>query len=244
MVVSLAAPDYLKWFEVPITFDCSDHWDFVPKLGWYPLIISPIIKDVKLNQVLFDGGCSLDILLLKTLDQMGSSISILHPGHATFHGIVPSAVGTLAGQITLPVTFRTQEHFRTENLQFEVADFETAYTAFLGRPTLTKFMAIPHYPYLVLKMPGPYDVISIWGDVKRAYDYDTESCEIANRLTAPTELQELKKALVESSLDLVMLEAKTSKTSIQQEDSLCKMVLLSTEEPSKVAHVGNNLDPK
>jgi hypothetical protein len=37
-------------------------------------------------------------------------------------------------------------------MQFEVADFKMAYNAFLGRSTLTKFMAIPHYAYLVLKM--------------------------------------------------------------------------------------------
>jgi hypothetical protein len=49
MVVSPSTPEYLKWFEVPITFDHSDHPDFVPKSGWYALIVSPIIKDVKLN---------------------------------------------------------------------------------------------------------------------------------------------------------------------------------------------------
>jgi hypothetical protein len=54
-------------------------------------------------------------------------------------------------------------------------------------------MAIPHYAYLVLKMPGPHGVIS------RAYDCDKESCETAVVLTASTELQELKKALAESS---------------------------------------------
>jgi hypothetical protein len=43
-------------------------------------------------------------------------------------------------------------------------------------------MAIPHYIYLVLKMPGPHGVISIRGDVTRAYDCDKESCEIADRL--------------------------------------------------------------
>jgi hypothetical protein len=42
------------------------------------------------------------------------------------------------------------------NIQFEVADFETSYHAILGRPALAKFMAIPHYPYLLLKMPGPF----------------------------------------------------------------------------------------
>jgi hypothetical protein len=41
-----------------------------------------------------------------------------------------------------------------------------------------------------------------------------------------------------------MPEAKTFKMSIQPNDTLSKAVLLSTEEPSNVAHVGNNLDPK
>jgi hypothetical protein len=42
-------PEYLKWSEVPITFDHSDHPDFVPKSGRYSIIVSPIVKDVKLN---------------------------------------------------------------------------------------------------------------------------------------------------------------------------------------------------
>jgi hypothetical protein len=49
MAVSLATPKYLKWSDVPITFDCSDHLDFVPKMGRYPLIVCPIVKDVKLK---------------------------------------------------------------------------------------------------------------------------------------------------------------------------------------------------
>jgi hypothetical protein len=79
MAVGPTAPNYLKWSEVPITFDRSDHSDFVPKPGRYPLIISPIIKDVKLNHELIDGGSSLNILFLKTFDQMGLSRSLLCP---------------------------------------------------------------------------------------------------------------------------------------------------------------------
>jgi hypothetical protein len=86
------------------------------------------------------------------------------------------------------VTFGTRENFRTESIQFVVADLETAYNAFLGRPALSKFMAIPQYAYLVLKMLGPCCVISVKGDVKWAYDYDKESCKTANRLTASAEL--------------------------------------------------------
>jgi hypothetical protein len=59
-------------------------------------------------------------------------------------------------------------------------------------------MVILHYAYLVLKMPGPCGVISIRGDIKRAYDYDKDGYETADRLTTSAELWELKEALAES----------------------------------------------
>jgi hypothetical protein len=195
MAVSPATPEYLKWSEVPITFDYNDHPDFVPKSRWYPLIVCPIVMDVKLNRVLIDGGSSLNILFLKTFDQMGLSRFLLCPSWASFHGIVPSVAATPIGQIILPMTFGTWKIFCTKNIQFEVTDFETVYNAFLGRPTLFKFMAIPYYAYLVLKMPWLCGVISIKADVKQAFDCERERCGIADRLTKSAELQELKKAL-------------------------------------------------
>jgi hypothetical protein len=68
LAVMPATLEYLKWSEVPMTFDCSDHLDFVPKSGRYPLIVSPIVKDVKLNRVLVDRGSSLNILFSRTID--------------------------------------------------------------------------------------------------------------------------------------------------------------------------------
>jgi hypothetical protein len=53
-------------------------------------------------------------------------------------------------------------------------------------------MAIPHYAYMVLKMPRPCGIISIRGDIKRSFDYDRESYATTGRLTTSTELQELK----------------------------------------------------
>ena len=47
-------------------------------------------------------------------------------------------------------------NYHVEHINFYVADFNTAYHAILGRPALAKFMDVPHYAYLVLKMPcGP-----------------------------------------------------------------------------------------
>jgi hypothetical protein len=48
------------------------------------------------------------------------------------------------GRVSLPVTFGTEENFRTEYLSFEVADFISSYHAILGRPMLARFTVVPH----------------------------------------------------------------------------------------------------
>ena len=52
-------------------------------------------------------------------------------------------------------------NFRVEHINFYVVDFNTAYHAILGRPALAKFMSIPQYAYLVLKMPSPIGVLAL-----------------------------------------------------------------------------------
>jgi hypothetical protein len=79
MAVSPTTPEYLNWSKVLITFDHSDYMDYVPKPGRYPLIINPIIKNVKLNRVLVAVGSSLNMLFLKKFNQMGLSRSALCP---------------------------------------------------------------------------------------------------------------------------------------------------------------------
>ena len=98
--------------------------------------------------------------------------ALITPTSIPFYGIVPSKVAMPLGQVTLPVTFGSPTNYRTEFIKFEVVNFESSYHAILGRPTLAMFMVIPHYPYLLLKMPGPHRVLSLRGDLKRAFDYD------------------------------------------------------------------------
>ena len=86
------------------------------------------------------------------------------------------------GQITLPVQFGTPDHFRTEFINFVVADFDGTYHAILGRPSLTKFMAVPHYSYLVLKMPAEKGVLTVRGNVYTAYSCEEESFKITEAI--------------------------------------------------------------
>jgi hypothetical protein len=68
------------------------------------------------------------------------------------------------GTISLPVTFGTEKNFRTENVQFDVAEVNLPFNAIIGRPALYRFMAVAHYGYLVLKMPSPARILTVQGD--------------------------------------------------------------------------------
>jgi hypothetical protein len=114
------------------------------------------------TKVLIDGGARLNIIFSETLKKMRLDFArLITPTGIPFYGIVPSKAAMPLRQITLPVTFGTQANYQTEFIQFEVANFEASYHAILGRPALAKFMAIPHYPYLLLKMPGPHGILSL-----------------------------------------------------------------------------------
>jgi hypothetical protein len=65
--VKVAAPVYLDWSDKPITFDQGDHPDHVPSPGKYPLVVDPVIGNVRLTKVLMDGGNSLNITYAETL---------------------------------------------------------------------------------------------------------------------------------------------------------------------------------
>ena len=79
------------------------------------------------------------------------------------------------GQIILSVQFGTAKHFHVDYVNFLVADFNTAYNAILGRPALAKFMAMPHYTYLVLKMLIEQGVLSLRANLDVTYNYEKES---------------------------------------------------------------------
>ncbi|XP_066323532.1 uncharacterized protein [Miscanthus floridulus] len=126
-------------------------------------------------KVLIDGGVGLNIIFADTLKKIGLDFtSLLTPTDIPFYGIVPNKAAMPLGQITLPVMFGIPNDFRTEFIKFKVADFESSYHAIFGRPALAKFMAVPHYPYLLLKMPGPNGILAFRGDLKRSYDCDME----------------------------------------------------------------------
>ena len=124
-------------------------------------MVDPIVGPKQLTKVLMDGGSGLNIIYAKTLDEMGIDRTCLRPTRAPFHGIMPGKQSMPLGQIDLPTTFRDQFNYRTETLNFEVVGFPGTFLAILGHPCYVKFMAVPNYTYLKLKIPGPHGIITI-----------------------------------------------------------------------------------
>ncbi|KAI4972761.1 hypothetical protein ZWY2020_003686 [Hordeum vulgare] len=187
-----SAPTYLKWSQITITFDQSDHPTHVPTPGRQALVVDPVVEGVPLRKVLIDGGSGLNIMYADTLKGMGIPMSKLSESNMHFHRVIPGKKAKSFGQIALEVIFGSYKNFRKEKLTFEVVDFLSAYHAILGHPAYVRFMARPCYIYLKMKMPGPKAVITITGNRQRVEEYLQQGSRIADQELAMAELDEYR----------------------------------------------------
>lgn len=114
-------------------------------------MVDSLVDGVRLTKVLMDGG------------------SGLKPTGVPFHGIIPGHDAKPLRKITLLVSFGTPDKYSSENLLFEVEDLLGFYHPILGRTCYTKFMAVPSYVYLKIKMSGPKGVITVHDSFQHAY---------------------------------------------------------------------------
>jgi hypothetical protein len=148
------------------------------------------------------------------------------------------------GRVFLPVTFGTEENFRTEYLSFEVADFKLSYHAILGRLMLARFIVVPHYTYLVLKMPATNGVLTVYGDLLISFKCDNAALEIVMMLAcfgaSAIMVAEAKK--VDQS-DQTVPEQKCTETALDAIPST-KKVCLGLADPAKMVVIGDDLGEK
>jgi hypothetical protein len=246
--IESAVPTPLRWSEVPITFSRVDQWTYFSELGRFPLILKPVVTGSRLNKVLIDSGSGLNVLFTKTLKKMKLDIThMLTKSTSPFYGIIPGNAAIPLGSVVLPVTFgETRENYRTEYIKFEVADFETSNRAILGRPAITKFMAVPHYSYLVLKMPSPAGVHSLQGDLKISFDCGTEVVELVATNQVPNAMMEIyatSKKLSPTELEIPEKSNTTNKPQPSEEVQV-KAIDLGTGDNNKTTMTGAGLDSK
>ena len=148
------------------------------------------------------------------------------------------------GTISLPVTFRTHGNYRTEYIKFEVEDFNASYHAILGRPAMERFMVVPHYIYLLLKMPGPKGVLSLRGDLKKLFDCDHGAIQCTSTSRAPDTAGEVLAAAQQLSESGMEIPTKKLGQIEPTPEVNTKAIQLQEGDPSMTALIGAYLDDK
>ncbi|XP_066322539.1 uncharacterized protein [Miscanthus floridulus] len=186
-----------------------------------------------------DEGSGLNIMYAKTFDEMGIDRTRIHLTRAPFHNVMPEKQAVPLGQIDLLVTFGDQSNNRTKILTFEVVEFLRTYHAILGHPCYVKFMAIPNYTYLKLKIPGPSGVITVGTSFQRAYECKVECYDHAATIVTSGALAAIKKEVTEETPD-----PKKSIESFEPTEG-SKEVFIDPDSPDgKVVRIGIMLSSK
>jgi hypothetical protein len=208
----------------------------VPSPGKYPLVVDPVIGNIRLTKVVMDGGSSLNIIYAETLRLLQNDLSSIRAGATPFHGIIPGKRVQPLGQLDLPVCFGTPSNFQKETLMFEVVGFRGTYHTVLGRPCYAKFMAVPNYTYLKLKMSGPNGVITVGSTYRHAYECDVECAEaLAESEALIADLESLSKEA---------LDAKRHAGNFEPGETVKSVPLDPSNDTSKQIWIGSELDPK
>jgi hypothetical protein len=104
-------------------------------------------------------------------------------------------------------------------------------------------MVVPHYSYLVLKMPTKQGVLTLRGNVYIAYTYEEESFKVAEATDLSIRMEQ---TLVNTSKiptgQPEIPERQVPRKHIKSNEH--NEIQLVDDDPNKTALIGANLDPK
>ncbi|KAK1649157.1 hypothetical protein QYE76_066962 [Lolium multiflorum] len=218
--------------EKACTFDRSDHPAVIPK-ECYALVVSPRIDGYDFSKCLMDGGASLNIMYLETLERMNLTKEQLKHSTTEFHGVVPGKKANSLGSIKLPVAFGDVNNYREEMITFEVVPFKSSYHVIFGRPTYHKFHARACYIYNKLKIPGPNGMITVSGDYKKARDCEEGEAAFAESVISGEELQGYRAAVDPTEMQTTKKQISEQKTSFKAAIETKKHDLIVGDAPSR-----------
>jgi hypothetical protein len=242
LVATTGPPAPYRWPEHPITFTRADQWLNFDHPGKYPLLVDPVIRESRVKKVLVDGRSSINVTFPRTLQGLGVHLKELHESDTPFFGIVLTEGEYPLGHIYMPVTFRTPENYRTEFLRFEVANFDCGYNAIIGRLGLAKFMVIPHYTYMILKMPGPQGIITVRADLQGAAECFRVAIQAALTIKPSATSSTPANSKPEEDLAPPANEAQAATSMWPTEET--KRINLGFADERKTAIISSSLDDK
>ncbi|XP_066320341.1 uncharacterized protein [Miscanthus floridulus] len=130
-------------------------------------------------------------------------------------------------------------NYKMEIITFEVVGFHRTYHTILGQLCYAKFMAIPNYTYLNLKMWGPHGVITICTTFQHAYECEVECCEHASTIITSEELAVIKEGTTEEELN-----SKRSTRPFELMEGIKEVLIDPSSSEGKVVCIGTMLSSK
>jgi hypothetical protein len=140
------------------------------------------------------------------------------------------------------VTFGTPENYRSEFRRFEAASFDCGYNAIIGRRGLAKFMVIPHYLYMILKMPGPQGIITVCADFQGTAECFRGAIQAALTTKPSTTSSAWANTKPEGDLTVPANEAQVVTSMRPTEET--KRINLGFVDECKTAIISSSLDNK
>ena len=127
-----------------------------------------------------------------------------------------------------------------------MVNLESPYHVILGRPALANFMAVPHYAYLKMKIPGPKGIITIVGDYEKSVACATANSRLAESLVIAEEKRRLERlvAMAGEQPAIPSDPREAEPQGLFQPAKETKKTALDPSHPERFAVIGSNLDSK
>nr|XP_009620732.1 uncharacterized protein LOC104112502 [Nicotiana tomentosiformis] len=143
--------------ENSITFDDEDADGLIIPHN-DALVVSLLVHDTNVKRVLIDPGSSVNIILLRVVNEMQANDKVI-PNARSLFGFDNSSVIT-QGEVML-TTFAERV---TEDTKFQVIDADIAYNIILGRPWIHDMGVVLSTLHQVIKFPLQWGIQQIRGD--------------------------------------------------------------------------------
>jgi hypothetical protein len=186
-----------------------------------------------------DGGSSLNIIYVETLGLLHIDLSSIRTGARAFSRDHPRETRLTPRTTRSARLLRDSFQLPKGNPHVRGGRVPRNLPRRAGEPCYTKFMVVPNYTYLKLKMSGPNGVITVGSTYRHAYECNVECVEYAEALAESEALIADLESLPKEAPD-----AKRHADNFDPAETVKSVPLDPSNDASKQIRIGSELDPK
>jgi hypothetical protein len=97
------------------------------------------------------------------------------------------------GKKAIPISFVEGKKVRIETITFDIVNMDYPYTSIFSRGVLSKFKMVIKQSYLCMKMPSPFEIITVQGDQAVSRQIEGKPIPGYNLINEVTKKQTIKR---------------------------------------------------